>query len=140
MFELDKTAAIGFHEAQAKCSKVKAEDLLVDFDPHSDGLPILSTGLNKAGERVIQSSIDEDDEGIVYWFFQVFPADEIYAQWRSGNLSWRAVLETASQIYIAKAVSEDGSPRHACVVDAFIVNWDDVPEEYRPSEASFIPK
>ncbi len=140
MFEIDESTNIGHHQAQAKCSMVKSEDLLVDYDEHPDGLPILSTGFNPAGERIIQSSIDEDETNTLYWFFQVFPTDDVYAKWRGGAVSWRAVLEASPQVFVCKAVSECGSPRVAYFVAAYLVRWEDVPEDYRPSGKSFIPE
>lgn len=100
------------------------EDLL-----YYDG-PILWTGLNSMGQRVLASAVGSDD-GVVR-DMSVILSEADWQAYTEGRVTYRTLLENANGIYILDW--QDG--RTACYL---LMSLDLVPEEYRPTHESFYP-
>jgi len=66
---------------------------------HHDEFPILFSGLNEAGERIVGSFIEETDEGEMFYFYSL--VNEVdFIRFVRREISYLGLLKNAQQIYI----------------------------------------
>ena len=101
---------------------------------HFDEEPILFTGTNKYGNRILASLADVSDEAMVSWYFHIIVDPRTYADFRKQKLSYLDVMRGSSVIYILER-RFDGTTPKVC-----FTSFDAIPENHRPLEDSFCPE
>ena len=91
--------------------------------------PILFTGRNNEGVRVVGSAVDEEEGR--EWCFHACVSDIIYKMFTAQDMSYLELLRHAWDVFVVEH-KEDGS--HSIHQTKF----GDIPEEYLPSEHSYL--
>ena len=100
---------------------------------HFDDEPILFTGTNIYGNRIIGSLLDEDDEAGVSRYFYVIVDSRLYTDFRKCKVSYLQILKNSKPIYVIERSFD------AKKTDIYFLSFDEVPEDYLPTEESFCP-
>lgn len=100
---------------------------------HFDEEPVLFTGTNKYGNRVIGSLVDDDDGLEVSLYFHVIVDWRRYNDFLKRRVSYVDILRESSPIYIVEK-TYDGSK-----TEIYYATFDEIPLDNRPTEESFCP-
>jgi hypothetical protein len=101
---------------------------------HFDEEPILFTGTNKYGNRIIASLVDESDEEGLSWYFHVIVDPRTYTNFRKRKLSYLEVLRECQPIYIVERRFGDA------ISKIYFSGIDDIPEYHLPMDDSYCPE
>jgi hypothetical protein len=93
-----------------------------------DDRPILFTGISKAGERVIGSSVEEG-RGVESFLHAIVSLQD-YAEFTSRRINYPQLLRQASRLFL---IQWSDKP---C---GYLISFYDIPAAYRPSEEAFCP-
>lgn len=99
-----------------------------------DDMPILFVGRNDVGEHVIGSSVDENHKIGIERYFHIVVSEDDYEAYFGGKRSYRALLEKARPIFVIDRYYRSGKWK----IYHYVLG--EVPEEYRPSEHSYVPR
>lgn len=97
----------------------------------ADEYPILYTGTNKYGNRILGVVIEESDDFLVH-YFHVIIDDVAYYSFIDKKLTLREVLKFAPLIFV---VSYEGGN----IIDENLISYSEIPEDYLPLEDSYCP-
>ncbi len=100
---------------------------------HFDDEPILFTGTNAYGNRIIGSLVEDYDDAAISLFFHVVVDSRTYNDFRKYRISYLEVLKKSSPIYIIES-SYDGRK-----TKIYYATLDEIPLDNRPTEESFCP-
>jgi len=98
-----------------------------------DDEPILYVGKNRYGNYIIGSSVDEDRENRVEWFFHTVITFDDYQRFLRKEITYLDMLKDNNNIFIIEK-SFDNS-----FVKVFPIDFFEIPEDYRPTSDSFFP-
>lgn len=101
---------------------------------HYDEYPILFTGTNKYGNKLLGSFSYEDDENNLFRYFVIILDDKQFSDFYSQKKSYRDLILDSKEIFI---VDKDINDK---IVDRFLIPLDSIPADYLPLESSFIPE
>ncbi|MFC1534400.1 hypothetical protein ACFL7M_13650 [Thermodesulfobacteriota bacterium] len=100
-----------------------------------DDEPVLYSGKNKYGSYILGSSIDEDYDNNLEWFFHVLIDFDAYVQFLKQKISYFEILKNSNDIYIIeKALNPNTSS-----VNIYMIKFSEIDEDYLPTEDSFCP-
>jgi hypothetical protein len=97
----------------------------------SDENPILYTGSNKYGNKILGIIVEESDDYSLH-YFHVIINDETYYKFIDRKLTLRNILQSANLLFII-------STKNGRVFDSNIISFDEIPEDYLPLENSYCP-
>lgn len=100
---------------------------------HFDDMPILFSGTNLYGNRILASSVDEDTERGFARFFHVIIDSNTYNKFIRQNLSYRQILSSSKTIFVVDKNFDDEP------IACYVISPDDIPTEYFPLEDSYCP-
>lgn len=100
---------------------------------HYDEYPILFTGTNKYGNKLLGSFSYEDDENDIARYFVVILDNKQFSDFYNQKISYKSLISDSKEIFI---VDKDINDK---VINRFLVPLDSIPVDYLPSESSFIP-
>lgn len=127
MFEFNKELAVGKSAAKIVAGR---EDLIYD------DYPVLFTGLNVFGGRIVGSYIahdSESDDEIVY-YLQVIVSHNAFQSFIDRLLNYRDLIEVSEEVYINAVNYDTGTESFYTIpIEAF-------PAEYLPTRKSFYPE
>ncbi|MBF0591334.1 MAG: hypothetical protein HQL02_04525 [Nitrospirae bacterium] len=98
-----------------------------------DNEPILYTGTNKHGNRILGSSVDECYKKKVERYFHTIIDPKTYNDFLRRKITYLSIMQKAKDIFVIDQ-SFDGD-----TIQTYIINIDDIPKDYLPSEKSFCP-
>jgi hypothetical protein len=101
---------------------------------HFDEFPILFSGTNKYGNKLIGSFSYEDYDNDVFRYFVLIVEDSQFVDFHQGEKSYLNIIEESDEIFI---VDKDFEGR---VLSSFQVPTSWIPLEYLPERDSFIPE
>lgn len=101
---------------------------------HFDEAPILFTGYNKYGDRVIASSVELDMEVKKERFFHVIITTEMYNDFIHRKITYLQILREAASIFVIDESFNKTS------IETYMINTNEIPTEYLPSENSYCPE
>ena len=104
------------------------------LDLHFDIEPILFTGTNIFGNRILGSSVDEDEEKQIQRFFHTQITSEQYIRFVNRRISYLELLEDAKTIFVVDKVFDNSD------TTSYLINISDIPSDYLPSEDSLCPE
>ncbi|WP_025144513.1 hypothetical protein [Pedobacter jeongneungensis] len=100
---------------------------------HYDEFPILFSGTNNYGNKLIGSYSYEDDETDLFRYFLIIVSDKQYVDFYNGKISYRSLIETNESLFIIDKDINDH------IIDTFHVPLESIPADYLPHIKSFIP-
>jgi hypothetical protein len=101
---------------------------------HFDEYPILFSGTNKFGNKLVGSFSYEDYDNDTFRYFVLVVDDEQYSRFFQGHASYRELMDTSNDIFV---VDKDINDK---VVAAFQISTKSIPSDYLPEYSSFIPE
>lgn len=101
---------------------------------HYDEYPILFTGTNKYGNKLLGSFSYEDDENNLFRYFVIILGDRQFSDFYSRKISYRDLILESKEIFI---VDKDINDK---IIDRFLIPLNSIPADYLPLESSFIPE
>jgi hypothetical protein len=101
---------------------------------HFDEEPILFTGTNAYGNRIIGSLVEDDDEALISWCFHIIVDPGTYTDFRKRKVSYLQLLKNSHPVYLIER-SFDGTS-----TKVYFLSFDEILEEYLPMEDSFCPE
>lgn len=99
---------------------------------HYDEYPILFTGTNKYGNKLLGSLSYEDDENDLFRYFIIILDNKEFSDFYNGKSSYRDLILSSKDIFI---VDKDINDK---IVNRFFIPLDSIPTDYLPHESSFI--
>src|SRR5262245_12462076 len=99
-----------------------------------DEVPILFTGISKFNSRIIGTSIDEDYQIGVEWYFHLLVTDDEYDSYIRRRVSYFTLLSQAGAVYVVEI------QRELDKVKVYLIAFSDIPKEYHPLESSYFPR
>ena len=100
---------------------------------HFDEFPILFTGVNKFGNKLIGSYSYEDEENDFYRFFVVLVQDKVFFDFYDNKISYRDIIHSSSEVYI---VDRDINEK---LISSFAYPVAELPLDFLPHTDSYIP-
>ena len=100
---------------------------------HFDQIPILYTGVNRYGNRVIGSSVDEDYQHATERYFHILISNDEYAAFRRREVTYRDLITTVKAIFV---IDKSFSGENAAI---YLLDHSDIPADYLPSGDSYCP-
>ncbi len=100
---------------------------------HFDEYPILFTGTNKYGNKLLGSFSSEDEEKDLFRYFVIILDDRQFSDFFNKLISYRELILGANEVFIIDRDINDN------VVKKYLVPLKDVPKDYLPLSSSFIP-
>jgi len=97
----------------------------------ADEYPILYTGTNKYGNRILGVIIEESDDFSVH-YFHVIIDDVSYYGFIDKKLTLRQILKAAGLMFIVSYKGEN-------IFDKNLISYSEIPEDYLPLEDSYCP-
>jgi hypothetical protein len=98
-----------------------------------DDEPILFSGTNVFGNRILGSSIDEDYEKKIEQYFHIIVDPKTYFDFINKKISYYSILKNSKRIFIVEK-SFDKSE-----INSYPIDFNSIPKEYLPSEDTFCP-
>ncbi len=100
---------------------------------HYDDFPILFLGVNKFGNKILGSHLEEDDDEKAIWTIHTILSNKEYYEFINKKKSYKEILiETSTKFLVKKGFNGE-------LLIAYALNFDDIPEEYQPLENSYCP-
>jgi hypothetical protein len=100
---------------------------------HFDQEPILFTGFNNLGNRVLASSVEVNLKKRYELFFHSLIEESSYANFIHRRITYKDILSQKAQvIFLIKKYFSGES-------ETFLINHSDIPREYVPLDSSFCP-
>ncbi|MBN9297180.1 MAG: hypothetical protein J0I41_09215 [Filimonas sp.] len=100
---------------------------------HFDDFPILYLGVNKFGNKILGSHLEEDDDNKTILTIHSILSNNDYYDFINKKKSYRSILqETSAKFLVEKNFGGK-------VLGAYNLQFDNIPEEYQPLENSYCP-
>ncbi len=118
-----------------KCASKNLWEIVTDYE---DLLfydePILWTGKNVFGTRVLASSIDEDDKKKIEQHFYILVDDEVYEKFIKKEIDYLSILKNASYKGLLFLIERQYQNKW---IDSFYIKLSEIPKEYLPLKDSY---
>ncbi|KFF03878.1 hypothetical protein [Chryseobacterium luteum] len=101
---------------------------------HFDEYPILFTGTNKFGNKIIGSFCDEDDDKNSLIYFIVIVSEKDYGYFYKKKLSYRDLILNTKEIFVLEKTFNN------TIINSYLLPTSEIPTDYIPLENSFIPE
>jgi len=100
---------------------------------HYDDFPILFLGVNKFGNKILGSHLEEDDEEKTIWTIHSILSNKEYYDFVNKKKSYKEILkETTTKYLVEKGFNGK-------ILNAYSLDFENIPEEYQPLDNSFCP-
>jgi len=100
---------------------------------HFDDFPILFLGVNKFGNKILGSHLEEDDENKTIFTIHSILSNKDYYDFINKKKSYRTLLkESLTKFLVEKSFGGKA-------LAAYALEFDNIPEEYQPLENSYCP-
>ncbi|MFC3563257.1 hypothetical protein [Pedobacter jamesrossensis] len=101
---------------------------------HYDEFPILFSGTNKYGNKLIGSFSYEDEETDLFRYFAVIIDDKQFIDFNNGKISYRDLILSNKSIFVLdKDINE-------VIINTYHVPLEMIPIDYLPHTTAFIPQ
>lgn len=100
---------------------------------HFDEYPILFTGTNKYGNKLIGSFCDEDDNYNLLYFVIII-SDKDFGDFYKKKISYRDLLRKSNELFVLEKTFGDR------LLNSYSVPLSEIPADYIPLEKSYIPQ
>ena len=100
---------------------------------HFDDFPILFLGVNKFGNKILESHLEEDDESKTILTIHSILSNKEYYDFINKKKSYKEILKESSTKFLVEK-SFGGK-----VLSAYNLEFDNIPEEYKPLDNSYCP-
>ena len=120
---------------EKKESRSKLPLIVSDFDILLfDDEPILFTGKNEKGDYIIGTSIEDDDDRKIQWYFHTVVDEAVYRKFIDRQITYLNILKNSDRIFII------GKAYDNSFVKIYYINFADIPSDYLPLENSYCPE
>jgi len=100
---------------------------------HFDEYPILFTGTNKYGNKLLGSFVNEDEDNDLFRYFVIILDDKQFSNYFNKLVSYRDLILNVNEVFIIdRDINDD-------VVKKYLVPLQYLPQDYLPLSNSFIP-
>ncbi|MCA6439102.1 MAG: hypothetical protein ACRCSM_11095 [Sediminibacterium sp.] len=100
---------------------------------HFDDFPILFLGVNKFGNKILGSHLEEDDDSKTILTLHTILSNKEYYDFINKKKSYKEILqETSTKFLVEKSFGGKA-------LAAYNLEFEDIPEEYQPLENSYCP-
>ena len=101
---------------------------------HYDEFPILFSGTNKYGNKLIGSFSYEDDENDLFRYFTILVDDKQFSDFFNKKCSYRDLIKSNKELFILdKDINNN-------ISSIYLLPIEGIPSEYLPYPSSFIPE
>ncbi|WP_419802181.1 hypothetical protein [Mucilaginibacter sp.] len=100
---------------------------------HYDDFPILFLGVNKFGNKILGSHLEEDDDEKVIWTIHSILSNKEYYEFINKKKSYKELLKETTTKYLVK------KGFNGKTLNAYSLEFENIPEEYQPLDSSFCP-
>lgn len=101
---------------------------------HFDEYPILFTGTNNFGNKIIGSFCDEDDDRDSLIYFSIIVNDQDYSNFYKKKISYRDLIIKSKEVFVLEKNFNN------VMINSYLVSTTDLPSEYIPLKNSYIPE
>jgi hypothetical protein len=99
----------------------------------ADENPILYTGTNQYGNRILGVIVEESEEDFSVRYFHIILNDDSYYAFINREISLRKIVESANIIFVLDYKGDE-------LIDNNLVALDEIPVDYLPLEDSYCPE
>jgi hypothetical protein len=100
---------------------------------HFDDFPILFLGVNKFGNKILGSHLEEDDDEKAIWTIHSILSNKEYYDFVNKKKSYKEILKETTTKYLVK------KGFNGKTLNAYSLEFENIPEEYQPLDNSFCP-
>jgi hypothetical protein len=100
---------------------------------HYDDFPILFLGVNKFGNKILGSHLDDDDDEKKIWTIHTLLTNKEYYDFINKKKTYRELLTVSTTMFLVEK-----SYRNQ-ILNSYTLTFDGIPIEYRPLENSYCP-
>jgi len=100
---------------------------------HFDEYPILFTGTNKYGNKLLGSFVNEDEDNDLFRYFIIILDNEQFSNYFNKLVSYRDLILSVKEVFVVDRDINDN------VVKKYLVPLNSIPQDYLPLSSSFIP-
>jgi len=101
---------------------------------HFDEFPILFTGSNDDGDKIIGSLLYEDTETDTFRYTHAIVKDLDLKKFLRRQISYRALIATAKVIFVIDKDINDN------ILSMYCIGYDKLPEDYLPLDSAYCPQ
>lgn len=101
---------------------------------HFDEYPILFTGSNKYGNKVIGSFCDEDDDKDLLTYFTIIVTEKDYSDFYKKKITYRDLILKTKEVFVLEKNFNN------TIINSSLVPLQEIPLDYIPLENSYIPE
>lgn len=99
----------------------------------TEDVPVLFYGTNAYKNILLGSIMLEDEEQLLYRYLHVIVSHETLFRFLNHEISYRSILENSDFIFVITRGYDEK------IIDVNMINFNDIPELYRPKVDSFCP-
>ena len=99
----------------------------------ADENPILYTGTNEYGNRILGVIVEESEEDFTVRYFHIIINDDTYYAFINKKLSLRKIIEQSKIIFV---LDFNGGQ----LIDNNLISLEEIPNDYLPLEDSYCPE
>ncbi|MBF0345636.1 MAG: hypothetical protein HQL06_15590 [Nitrospirae bacterium] len=125
MFNIDKNRRF---ESDLALIENNYQTLLYDDEP------ILYTGTNKYGNRILGSSVEEDYESKIERYFHTIIDSKTYNDFLRKEISYLSIMQKGKSIFVIDKSFDSNT------IQIYLINIDEIPVDYLPSVDSYCPE
>ncbi len=100
---------------------------------HYDEWPILFSGTNQFGNKIVGSFVEEDEDEDVFRYFLFLVSDEDFYNFITKKISYKDLLLGSDQVFIQDRNINDK------VLKQYLIPVSEIPEDYLPLEGALCP-
>jgi hypothetical protein len=100
---------------------------------HFDEVPILYTGTNEYGDRIIGSLCAESEDGETFRYFQTIIKNIDFVKFKKNKISYRQLIETAKRIFV---IDKDVNEK---IINIYNTPIAEIPQDCMPLASVFCP-
>lgn len=100
---------------------------------HYDQEPILFSGFNRYGNRILASSVDSDKKKKVEIYFYVLIDEKTYTSFFHREITYKKILSDSDFIFLIKSSFDNTS------TEVYIISFNEIPQTYVPLDDSYCP-
>ncbi|MCX3264803.1 hypothetical protein [Pedobacter agri] len=100
---------------------------------HFDEYPILFTGTNRYGNKLLGSFVSEDEDNDIFRYFVIIVDDRQFSSYFAKAISYRDLIKSSKEIFV---IDRDINDK---VLHKYLLSTEYIPSDYLPLPNSFIP-
>jgi len=100
---------------------------------HFDEVPVLFSGVNTYGNKIIGSHLEDDDDEKRSWFIHTIVTNQDFYSFLHRKKSYLDLLKDSNSIFLIEKTYSNN------LVGGYSISFDHIPDDYRPLPNSYCP-